>query len=190
MPAALTRYARHDYARQPPAIQLDEPESRGLGEILNVIQRRCGHDFSGYKSNTLVRRVRRRMGLRSMHALADYAVLLNAEPAEIDALFKDLLIGVTEFFRDPEAFECIALQNLHHRRRKKAADIAQPAVYIGRRTAQSAPAMRSVQGFQHIVHTPGTRIQRNTFFRVGLPAEYQPPAFDMTYVCFVFQMLF
>lgn len=107
MPAALARYAQHDYVRQPPAIQLDEPESRGLGEILNIIQRRCGHNFSGYKSNTLVRRVRHRMGLRSMHALADYVVLLNAEPTEIDALFKDLLIGVTEFFRDPEAWQAL-----------------------------------------------------------------------------------
>ena len=107
MPAALARYAQHDYARQPLAIQLDEAAPSGLGEILSVIQRRCGYNFSGYKSNTLVRRVRRRMGLRSIHALADYTALLNAQPSEIDALFKDLLIGVTEFFRDPEAWQAL-----------------------------------------------------------------------------------
>lgn len=105
MPAALTRYARHDYALQPAATGTEETGNGGLDKILNIIQRRRGYNFSGYKSNTLVRRVRRRMGLRSINTLSDYAAVLNATPPEVDALFKDLLIGVTEFFRDAEAWQ-------------------------------------------------------------------------------------
>lgn len=104
MPAALARYAHHDYVLQPAAMQADAPEHGELDEILNLIQRRRGYSFSGYKSNTLIRRTRRRMGLRSINTLADYAALLRAEPPEIEALSKDLLIGVTEFFRDTEAW--------------------------------------------------------------------------------------
>ncbi len=103
MPAALTRYARHDYALQP-AADGEGAERGGLDDIVRIIQQRAGHNFSGYRSSTLLRRVRRRMGLRAIDTLADYAVLLNAESLEIDALLKDLLIGVSEFFHDPEAW--------------------------------------------------------------------------------------
>ncbi len=104
MPAALVRYAHHHYALKPVDTRTQHPEGEGLGVILNILQHRIGYNFSGYKSDSLIRRIQRRMGLSSINTLADYAVLLNEEPSEIDAMFRDLLIGVTEFFRDPEAW--------------------------------------------------------------------------------------
>ena len=63
------------------------------------------NDFTGYKHGTLVRRIERRMGLHGLLKQEDYVAFLKANPDEVDALFRDLLIGVTEFFRDPEAWK-------------------------------------------------------------------------------------
>lgn len=105
IPEVLVRYARHEYVAKPLVEQEDEQEPTGMDRILNIIHSRRGYNFNGYKRNTLMRRVRRRMGLAAIHSLPEYATLLAADPTEIDALFKDLLIGVTEFFRDPEAWQ-------------------------------------------------------------------------------------
>ena len=65
---------------------------------------RTGNDFSLYKQTTIVRRIERRMAVNQIERLDDYVRYLQREPAEVDALFRDLLIGVTSFFRDPEVF--------------------------------------------------------------------------------------
>lgn len=75
--------------------------------ILRLLQRRCGTDFGYYKMSTVGRRIRRRAEMARMRDLADYVTMLRKVPEEIDLLTKDLLIGVTEFFRDPEAFEAL-----------------------------------------------------------------------------------
>src|SRR4030095_3252580 len=105
MPETLLKYARHPYltvARHAPA-----GEKGGwvdLTGVLALLRTRLHFDFSGYKPGTLVRRVRRRMGLRHVERLPDYLQLLRSDPDEVKALFKDLLIGVTRFFRDPETW--------------------------------------------------------------------------------------
>lgn len=75
--------------------------------IIRLLQRRCGTDFGYYKMSTVGRRIRRRAEMARMNDLADYASLLRKAPEELDLLTKDLLIGVTEFFRDPEAFDAL-----------------------------------------------------------------------------------
>jgi two-component system CheB/CheR fusion protein len=105
MPEMLLNYARHSYvavARHAPAVE--NAGSDDLTGILALLRTRLRFDFSGYKPGTLVRRVRRRMGLRHVERLPDYLQLLRSDPGELKALFKDLLIGVTRFFRDPEAW--------------------------------------------------------------------------------------
>ncbi|MGE0856662.1 MAG: chemotaxis protein CheB, partial [Hyphomicrobiaceae bacterium] len=72
--------------------------------ILRLLQRRCGTDFGYYKISTVGRRIRRRAELARVENLAKYVEMLRKTPEELDRLTKDLLIGVTEFFRDPEAF--------------------------------------------------------------------------------------
>jgi two-component system, chemotaxis family, CheB/CheR fusion protein len=83
----------------------DEPPS--LETILTIVRSRSRHEFGGYKRSTLLRRIHRRMGLNDLKTLADYAELLRANPAEIKALIKDLMISVTGFFRDPKAWEAL-----------------------------------------------------------------------------------
>ncbi len=76
-----------------------------LGQILGLIRMRTGQDFSQYKRATIVRRVARRMQVARADSLADYLTYLREQPTEAQALFNDLLISVTSFFRDAKAFE-------------------------------------------------------------------------------------
>ena len=109
IPDCICRYARHDYVQRSRPVADEEVLPGALNKILDILQHRVDFSFTGYKRNTLIRRIRRRMGLRSINDLASYAELLETEPGEekneVEALFKDLLIGVTEFFRDPEAWK-------------------------------------------------------------------------------------
>jgi two-component system CheB/CheR fusion protein len=77
-------------------------------EIYNILRSQVGHDFSGYKSKTFLRRVQRRMQVTQNESVAAYIERLRQEPQEVRALFRDLLINVTNFFRDADAFEALA----------------------------------------------------------------------------------
>ncbi len=76
--------------------------------IFTLLRRRTGHDFSGYKPSTMRRRIERRIRMHQIEQPAEYVQLLETNPHELDLLFKELLISVTSFFRDPEAFEALA----------------------------------------------------------------------------------
>lgn len=76
-----------------------------LSKIVTTISNRTGHDFSAYKKSTLVRRIQRRMTVTRVRSAQKYLTYLHHNPAEIESLFQDLLIGVTSYFRDPEAFD-------------------------------------------------------------------------------------
>jgi two-component system, chemotaxis family, CheB/CheR fusion protein len=84
-----------------------EDWQRHLGKISNLLCAGVGHDFSDYKNSTLIRRVQRRMQLLQIDGVASYIAHLEVDPHEPDLLFRELLIGVTQFFRDPEAFEAL-----------------------------------------------------------------------------------
>jgi two-component system CheB/CheR fusion protein len=75
--------------------------------VCAILRAQTGHDFSGYKKRTFFRRVQRRMQIHGCEALADYVGVLKSRPEEATALFRDLLIKVTSFFRDTEAFESL-----------------------------------------------------------------------------------
>ncbi len=79
----------------------------GLKTILDILRARVGHDFRCYKPGTLVRRIRRRMTLGKIATMGDYALHLSENPEEVGLLQKDLLIGVTDFFRQPQAWETL-----------------------------------------------------------------------------------
>jgi two-component system CheB/CheR fusion protein len=93
------------FAGAAPALKPRERPGGGLAGIFVLLRARTGVDFSTYKEATVQRRLRRRMTLRKTRTIADYTRLLRQEPAEVDALYEDLLIKVTEFFRDPKTFE-------------------------------------------------------------------------------------
>ena len=109
MPARIAAYHErliHDQVREAAApASADDPAA--LREVLTLLRMRTGHDFSNYKPATLRRRVERRMRLHGLPSIAEYAALLRETPDEAAALMKDLLISVTNFFRDPDAFDAL-----------------------------------------------------------------------------------
>ena len=78
-----------------------------LTQIAALLRTRTGHDFSGYKDKTVARRVQRRMQVLQIDEVPEFIERLRKDPQELDALLQDLLIGVTNFFRDPKAFEAL-----------------------------------------------------------------------------------
>jgi two-component system CheB/CheR fusion protein len=108
MPALLVHYLHElkSGVRTPKEIEIMPSES--FQRILAVLRRYTGNDFSSYKPNTLGRRIERRMHIHHLKSLDHYLRYLHENPSEIDMLFKELLIGVTSFFRDNEAFEELA----------------------------------------------------------------------------------
>src|SRR5262249_25967632 len=81
-----------------------------IGRVLDTLRHSTGVDFTNYKRNTLHRRITRRMLLHKFESLQEYVRYLQATPAEADALYQDILINVTSFFRDAEAYEVIKTQ--------------------------------------------------------------------------------
>ncbi|MDH3685606.1 MAG: PAS domain-containing protein [Myxococcales bacterium] len=106
MAERLTTHARRLAAGSPPL-----PETSGstddLERILELVTARTGRDFSAYKRGTLQRRIERRLHLHGLQNLSEYLHFTEARPEELDALWRDWLIGVSGFFRDPEAFEAL-----------------------------------------------------------------------------------
>jgi two-component system CheB/CheR fusion protein len=107
MPEVIAAYARHPYVSGESKADLQSDDERATQQLIKLVQARRGYDFSGYKRSTLLRRIERRMGLRAILRRDNYVTLLKRDALEVDALFRDLLIGVTEFFRDPEAWQVL-----------------------------------------------------------------------------------
>ena len=114
----VARVAQHPYVISPPSRREEEPPAElppilqatsqdGLRQVFQLLRSATGIDFTFYKQSTIRRRITRRMTLRKMDSLAEYAQYLQENPEELDALYRDLLIKVTAFFRAPETFEAL-----------------------------------------------------------------------------------
>ncbi|HET6414098.1 MAG TPA: CheR family methyltransferase [Anaeromyxobacter sp.] len=113
MPSALVAWARHlAFGKGAAGTTIDADLAGNLGAICEVLRRGTGHDFSHYKQGTLLRRIRRRLHAHRAASASDYLRVLERDPAEPRRLVKDLLIGVTQFFRDPDSFAALARQVL------------------------------------------------------------------------------
>ncbi|MHB1356970.1 MAG: chemotaxis protein CheB [Anaerolineae bacterium] len=111
MPAQLVAYATHSHSRfAVPAVALAPKAESMLKKIFVLLRAGTGHDFSQYKPSTINRRIQRRLAIHQIETLDRYVKYLQQTPGEVDALFRDLLIGVTSFFRDPEAFKALEEQ--------------------------------------------------------------------------------
>ncbi|MBI5017520.1 MAG: PAS domain S-box protein [Deltaproteobacteria bacterium] len=113
---ARTSSRRPQAAQEPARAGVDvgsgaaKPGDRGppdLGPLFRIVKAETGHDFASYKANTLLRRIERRLKVHGLDSLEDYVALLEGTPEEAHALYREFLIGVTGFFRDPEAFEAL-----------------------------------------------------------------------------------
>jgi two-component system CheB/CheR fusion protein len=107
LPGRIDAYLRHVPHLASPAQILAEKEKSTLEKVVILLRNKTGHDFSFYKKNTLYRRIERRMGIHQLNRIAGYVRYLQENPSEVDLLFRELLIGVTSFFRDPEEWELL-----------------------------------------------------------------------------------
>jgi two-component system CheB/CheR fusion protein len=106
----LVRITRHPYLRPEETGTRGELVSEGvdnLNKIFVLLRSRTGNDFTYYKHSTIRRRIKRRMVLHQLEKMEDYVRYLQKQPGELDALFQDMLINVTSFFRDPDTFEAL-----------------------------------------------------------------------------------
>ena len=109
IPAAIITYRNNIGSVQitEEAENRPEQQQQALREIFTQLRIRTGHDFSNYKRATLLRRIERRINIHNLPDLSAYASLIQESPDETTALLKDLLISVTNFFRDKKAFQSI-----------------------------------------------------------------------------------
>ncbi|MCP4537371.1 MAG: PAS domain-containing protein [Chloroflexi bacterium] len=108
MPQQLMTYVEHALGKGArPAVAPVPETTDSLQKIFILLRAQTGHDFSYYKQNTIRRRIERRMAVNQIERLNDYVRYLQQNPLEVETLFREILIGVTNFFRDPEAFEML-----------------------------------------------------------------------------------
>ncbi len=126
MPAKLIAYSKHLLAIEPRKGSDGTRQDIGehLARICAQLRGKLGHDFSQYKEKTLVRRIQRRMQVLQIDAMPDYIERMRKDPGECNLLFRELLIGVTHFFRDPPAFEALQTQVMPHLVHNRDADDA------------------------------------------------------------------
>jgi two-component system, chemotaxis family, CheB/CheR fusion protein len=124
MPATLVEYHRHliDVAGHKDADGNRRDTARHLSAITALLRVATGHDFSHYKQNTLIRRVQRRMQVLQIDTAPAFIERLRMEPREVELLFREFLIGVTQFFRDPHAFDALRATVLPKLLETKGAD--------------------------------------------------------------------
>jgi two-component system CheB/CheR fusion protein len=106
LPGRIVSYLQHvPLQTAQPERSLADTDLSGLEKIVLILRTQTGHDFSLYKKSTIYRRIERRMGLHQLPKIADYVRYLRGNPEESELLFKELLIGVTSFFRDSAVWE-------------------------------------------------------------------------------------
>ena len=105
MPATLVNYVKQPYINgSRPLLDTSSDTAAQLKTVLELMRAQTKYDFRSYRPKMIMRRIERRMGLAQLDDFGAYIELLSSKPNELDALRKDLLIGVTSFFREPEAF--------------------------------------------------------------------------------------
>ena len=105
MPSRILAVTGVQLPAGPPSTESGDEAAAALGAVLDLLREHTRHDLAPYKSNTLVRRIARRMAIHSLDTMAAYAAFLRENAQELDLLFKELLIGVTSFFRDPPVWQ-------------------------------------------------------------------------------------
>ncbi|MDD5287360.1 MAG: chemotaxis protein CheB [Desulfuromonadaceae bacterium] len=105
LPEKIIGYLRHSHAIAKTEHVFEQKDQSALEKILILLRAKTGQDFSLYKKNTVYRRIERRMSIHQIDKIISYVRYLQENPQEVELLFKELLIGVTSFFRDPEAWE-------------------------------------------------------------------------------------
>lgn len=112
MPRQLLGFIKRPYTSMAARSETLLSDEDGLARIFALLREKCKVDFTYYKPNTVTRRIERRMTVTQSETIGDYVAHLNGNPGEVTSLFRELLIGVTSFFRDPGAFERLGAEEL------------------------------------------------------------------------------
>ena len=123
---------------EPPGELPQEPDGQPLISIFTQLRVRTGHDFSNYKRGTILRRIQRRLGLLELTDLSKYAEYLREQPHEVHLLMKDLLISVTNFFRDSDSLETLGSKVISKLLENKSADATVRVWVAGCATGEEA----------------------------------------------------
>ncbi len=107
IPSVIEQHIRQLPLVAPSSPNEPTPELNGIKTVFRLLNEQYGIDFSHYKPNTVIRRIQRRLSIHQIGSLPEYAERLTSDHAELNSLYRDLLIGVTRFFRDAEAFETL-----------------------------------------------------------------------------------
>ena len=182
IPAHLLRFVRTEprrlVAEEAEEAEPDDAQAPQLQKLFAQIRARTGRDFSGYKRSTLLRRIRRRMQLLHIDDLPDYVSALREQPDEARALADDILITVTNFFRDAEVFEQISSRIIPGLFQGKGPDDALRVWSVGCATGEEAyslamllleeaarrPAPPMLQVFASDLHQPSLYKARDGFY--------------------------
>jgi two-component system CheB/CheR fusion protein len=110
MPQQLLQYVRQEFTgdqRKAEPRRVKSTDTDSLHQVFMALRNQTGHDFSRYKTNTIMRRIERRMTVNQIERASDYVRFLRQNSQEVETLFREMLIGVTSFFRDHEAFSAL-----------------------------------------------------------------------------------
>jgi len=185
----LARIAGHPYVQRAHTEEEGDPPAHEtqLAGIFRWVKRSTGVDFAQYKPSTLRRRIMRRMVLHKMETVGSYLKRLESDPAEVEALYRDLLINVTSFFRDPETFEYlksdIIPDILNHRLSDLPIRVWVPACATGEEAYSIAilllellrpPGGPSVQIFASDISKEGIQVARDGRYSANIAADVSP----------------
>jgi two-component system CheB/CheR fusion protein len=107
LPGKIIAYLHHVPLKAKPGLAEKDEGHSAFEKVVILLRSKTGNDFSLYKKNTIYRRIERRMGIHQIDQIGTYVRFLQENPQELELLFKELLIGVTSFFRDPAAWEVL-----------------------------------------------------------------------------------
>jgi two-component system CheB/CheR fusion protein len=142
------------FGNAPQAADLERPSpTPPLQRVFEYLRQRTRHDFSMYKPATVQRRIERRMNIHGAASLEQYADHLEANPQEVDLLFKELLIGVTRFFRDSEVWEHLVQKELPQLLEQRLEKLNLRAWVVGCSTGEEAYSLAMVFA-EAIAETP------------------------------------
>lgn len=105
LPEKIKAFLQYSPLIDKTGLVIEDKTQSGLEKVVILLRSQTGHDFSLYKKTTIYRRIERRMGVHQIDKISNYVRFLQKNPQEVELLFRELLIGVTSFFRDPEAWE-------------------------------------------------------------------------------------
>jgi two-component system, chemotaxis family, CheB/CheR fusion protein len=198
MPKHLIDYLKRFVIKTPPvASRTMEIPQKHLQKIYMRIRDHTGQDFSNYKETTILRRIQRRMSLHQIETIGDYVGYLQKNSKEVESLFKELLIGVTSFFRDPEAFESLRNNALPLLLEKRETDLplrvwvpgcatgeeAYSLAIIIREFLETLERLYPVQIFATDIDPDAVEKARNGLYPGNIAADLGPERFDKFFEC-------